>query len=213
MDQDTVDRIFEPFFTTKAVGQGTGMGLAVVHGIVKSHKGGINVDSGPGRGTVVRILLPVAAESGEKPDSGPVRVGSMPHGNGEHVLFVDDEVPLTDIGSQLLERIGYKVSGFNDSRAALEAFQADPEGYDLILTDQTMPGLTGLDLAREVRKVRDDIPIIICSGYAYRVSPDLAAKLHVSQLLLKPLQAGEVAEAVRSALEQGRDAGPAKAVG
>ncbi len=163
IDPGILERIFEPFFTTKGLGEGTGMGLAVVHGIVIGHGGAIAVDSAPGAGTTIRVFRPLAGEAGTAVDpTNPAVVGGT-----ERILVVDDDPALADLGAQLLESMGgYQTCPFTSSSQALEAFRADPQGFDLILTDQTMPTLTGTALAGASREIRPAIPVIVCSATA-----------------------------------------------
>jgi CheY-like chemotaxis protein len=198
MDQATQDRIFEPFFTTKEPGQGTGMGLAVVHGIVKSMKGAILLESAPGEGSSFHVYLPQLAV--EPTEYEQPSLDQMPRGK-EKVLFVDDEQALADLGARILRRLGYQVQSFTQSRQALTAFQQAPEAYDLVITDQTMPGLTGLELANAVRALRPNFPIILCTGHSDQVSESNASDMAISLFLFKPLSAANLAQAVRQVLD------------
>ena len=197
MNPDVMRRVFEPFFTTREVGKGTGMGLAVVYGIVKDLRGTITVESEPGRGSTFRVLLP-KAKSDEKAE--PVRAGLIPTGR-ERVLFVDDEEMLAEWGQATLSRLGYSVTALTDSNEALKAFTCDPSLFDLVITDQTMHSVTGLQLAREFLKKRPDLPIILCSGHSDSVNPDTARAAGIKDFLMKPLSKQELAEAVRRALD------------
>jgi CheY-like chemotaxis protein len=182
MDAATLERIFEPFFTTKPVGEGTGLGLSVVHGIVRSHEGAIAVDSRPGAGTTVRIYIPEAdaTPAGAVPETGEVR------GQGEHILYVDDEDTIVDTTSHLLERLGYRVTGFTDARQALEAFRSRAADFDAVVTDLAMPGLPGPDLARELRRLRPDVPLLFTSGYVRPEELELLRAIPRSSVVLKP---------------------------
>ena len=193
-----IDRIFDPFFTTKGVGEGTGLGLSLVHGIVSDLGGGIDVVSELGTGTQFEIWLPVAGET-HKPTVEETR--ELPSANGEIVMIVDDEQPLVALTEEMLARFGYEPVGFDSSAAALRAFQAQPQRFDVILTDEAMPELAGTDLAREIRQLRPDVPIILMSGYG---GPQLTARAvgcGVSEVLRKPLQSRELAEALARVLE------------
>jgi len=199
MDQATLGRIFEPFFTTKGPGVGTGMGLAVVHGIIKGHGGAITVSSQPGRGSTFEIYLPSMEE--QLPITEIAEDGPLPMGR-ESVLFVDDEAALADIGRQVLERLGYRVTTRTSSLEALGLFKAQPDRFDLVVTDQTMPHLTGVELAREMLKMRPDLPIILCTGFSEQISAEKARAMGIRRFVMKPLVIREVAAVIRSALDE-----------
>lgn len=198
MSQEVLERIFDPFFTTKARGQGTGMGLAVAHGIVKSHGGAIKAYSEAGKGSNFQVFLPVTPlEPREIPRARePIPMGF------ESILFVDDEKTLVDVGRLVLERLGYRVDGRTSSLEAFKAFQTHPEKYNLVITDQTMPQMTGVELAEKLLLIRPDIPIILCTGFSESVNPDLARDMNIRRLLMKPLIASELGAAIRKALDQ-----------
>ena len=198
MDQATMERIFEPFFTTKGVGRGTGLGLSVAHGIVTNYGGAIRADSALGQGTRFELLLPYyAAEVGEvEGEAAP----SAPVGKGR-ILFVDDEAALVRMAEKVLTRLGYSVVGETGSRAALEVFRENPTGFDLIVTDQTMPGMTGDALLGEIRKLRTDIPVLLCTGFNHRLSPERAREMGLDGYLMKPVLAHELGQAVGRALQ------------
>jgi len=199
MDPQTMERIFEPFFTTKDQGQGTGMGLAVVHGIVKSHHGAITVSSRPGRGSVFEVFLPlVEPPPAEEP---VVKEENIPRGT-ERLLVVDDEEPLAELVQQAFERLGYQAVMTTDSLEALRWIQEDPDRFDLIITDQTMPHLTGDRLAEAALKIRPELPIIICTGFSRRLSPAKAKRIGIRRLIMKPLIIAEMARQVREVLEE-----------
>ena len=192
-----IDRIFEPFFTTKNIGEGTGMGLAIAHGIVTRHGGVMTVESTPGEGSTFTIYLPQiihdtahAAEPSEP---------AMPPGVGR-ILFVDDEEVLARLGQALLERLGYDVVVFTSSLAALEAFQAEPYRFDLVITDQTMPAMTGATLVEELRHIRSDIPIILCTGFSHLMNAEKAEALGVDAFVMKPGVTQELAVAIQQVL-------------
>jgi PAS domain S-box-containing protein len=198
MDRPTMERIFEPFFTTKAVGVGTGMGLATVHGIVTSHNGAITVYSEPGKGTTFHVYLP-RLES-KAPDA-PLQVESIPTGK-ERILFVDDEASLARLGKQMLERLGYDVTARTSSVEALEAFRAKSDKFDLVITDQTMPNITGMELAEEMMRIRPDIPIILATGFSETISPERAKQLGIREYIMKPVAARELAQVTRQVLDE-----------
>ncbi len=193
-----IDRIFDPFFTTKELTEGTGMGLAVVHGIVTSHKGLITVTSRPETGTTFTILLPqiVAPMQNRRPS-----VGDLPTGR-EHILFVDDEAALVDMSTQLLERLGYRVTARTSSREALAKFSAAPQDVDLVITDMTMPQLTGKELAAAMLQIRPDLPIILCTGFSEIITEEAAQQVGIKAFTLKPIIMKELAETIRRVLDQ-----------
>ena len=168
-----IDRIFDPFFTTKRPGEGTGMGLAVVHGIVKSLNGAIAVASTPGIGSVFTVYLPIVVSA--KQQSLP-REGSDPPGGKEHILFVDDEPAIVEMNSMILKRLGYKVTAATSSVEALALFTHTPQVFDLVITDVTMPELTGAELAKRLRAIRSDIPIILVTGFSETVNAENARR-------------------------------------
>ncbi len=160
MDASTQQRIFEPFFTTRRVGKGTGLGLAVAHGIVASHGGAITVDTAPGKGTTFSVYLPETTEEAAPVDDTP----EAPAQSAGRVLLVDDEEQLVRVGAMLLERFGYEVTGFVRSDEALAAIRAEPRRFDVVVTDRNMPGIGGLELARAVGALRPDLPVVLVSG-------------------------------------------------
>jgi PAS domain S-box-containing protein len=195
MDHDVMRRIFEPFFTTKEVGEGTGMGLSVVYGVVKSLNGEITVESTPGIGTTFQVLLPKIAEEVSRDVIPEIQRGK------ERILFVDDEEILTDLGKGILERLGYSVTAMTNSKEALAVFSKAASQFDLVLTDQTMPGITGLTLAQELLKIRADIPIILATGHSDAVSAEKVSAMGIRGFLMKPLSKPELAAAVRKVLD------------
>ncbi len=198
MDTATLERIFEPFFTTKAQGEGSGLGLSVVHGIVKSHGGAVNVYSEVGRGTSFNIYFP-AANSNE-PGGADHQPASLPLGGGERVLFVDDEPSLIDCGQRMLQRLGYSVTAVPSASAALDLIRSGAHAFDCILTDFTMPQMSGIALARECRSLLPAIPIILMSGYCGVLTADSLRSHGIHELILKPFTPQTLAEAVRRAL-------------
>jgi signal transduction histidine kinase/ActR/RegA family two-component response regulator len=192
-----LERVFDPFFTTKGVGEGTGLGLSLVHGIVTDLGGAIDVKTRAGEGTTFEIWLPITAEIGQ-PAAEAVR--ELPRGHGETVMIVDDERPLVELTEEILAELGYEPVGFDSSAAALAAFRAAPERYDLILTDEAMPDLIGTELARHFRQCRPGVPIIVVSGHGGTQLAKAAALIGVNELLCKPLERRELAESLARVL-------------
>ncbi|MBU2548793.1 MAG: PAS domain S-box protein, partial [Proteobacteria bacterium] len=199
MDRETMNRIFEPFYTTKAPGEGTGMGLAVVFGIVKDHGGDLKVYSEPGQGTTFQVYLPLVLEPGPQAVEDETR--PLPRGT-ERILFVDDEAAISDLGRMILESLGYHVSAFNSSLDALSFFATHPDEVDLVLTDYTMPRMSGTDLARAMLKTRPDLPILLCTGFSSQISGEAALALGIRRFLMKPLDVREMAETIRAVLDE-----------
>jgi signal transduction histidine kinase/ActR/RegA family two-component response regulator len=192
------ERIFEPYFTTKGKGEGTGLGLSLVHGIVSGLGGVVNVYSEPGHGTTFKVYLPLIAGA----DPGEVEVASeVAPGGEESILVVDDEEAITHLERRILEKLGYRVTEFTASEEALQAFRAAPEGFDLVITDMTMPKLNGDELAREVLRIRPGMPIIICTGFSGLIDPEKAKAMGISEFMLKPVEKSELARAVRRVLD------------
>jgi PAS domain S-box-containing protein len=198
MDEEVRNRIFEPFFTTKPVGEGTGLGLSVVYGIVKSHRGGITVYSEPGKGSVFKVYLPKVDTDVSVEAEIPKPI---PRGN-ERILLLDDEEIVVNSVQNMLQHIGYKVTALTDSQAALKLFSANPSEFDLVMTDQTMPFMTGEDLSKELIRIRPDIPMILCTGYSDLISSEKATAMGFRGFILKPFNVREGAELVRSVLDQ-----------
>jgi PAS domain S-box-containing protein len=194
IESSVLHRIFDPFFTTKEPGEGTGMGLAVVHGIVKSHGGVITVESEPGKGTTFEIYFPVLESEATKAVSD-ASLRDVGKGKGR-VLFVDDEEALVLLSGQLLSRLGYDVVTRTSSLEALEAFRANPDRFDLVITDQTMPQMTGIELAQEMLLIRPDIPIILCTGFSEAVTPEKAKSIGIREYLMKPLVMRQMADTI-----------------
>jgi two-component system, cell cycle sensor histidine kinase and response regulator CckA len=194
---EIVDRVFDPYFTTKDVGKGTGMGLAVVHGIVKSHHGSISVESELGKGTTFKILFPAVKE---KIGDEPKEAQELPTGK-EKILFVDDEESMVNLNQQRLEKLGYKVIPKTDPLEALEFFSTNPDQIDLIISDMTMPHMAGDKLAQEILNIRPDMPIIICTGYSERMSEDRAQEIGIRKYIEKPIEMANLARSVREVLD------------
>jgi PAS domain S-box-containing protein len=197
MTPETLMRVFEPFFTTKPVGKGTGMGMSVVFGIIRSHGGAIGIESTLGQGTNVNVYLPFHA--GDTAEVG--RITSTPRGRGERIMVVDDEPALTKLTCKLMEKFGYSMKGFTSSVDALKHFEEKPQAFDLIITDQTMPEITGINLTRKVLSIRPDIPVIICTGHSETLNEVEAIKAGASSLLGKPLESTILATTIRKALD------------
>jgi CheY-like chemotaxis protein/anti-sigma regulatory factor (Ser/Thr protein kinase) len=195
---DVVERIFDPFFTTRGVGKGTGLGLSLVHGIVTDLGGAIDVKSVPGKGTCFEIWLPVTTEVAKPATTAAVR--ELPRGRGETVMIVDDEPMLVALAEEMLAGLGYEPVGFESSRQALQVFRSKPGRFDLVLTDEAMPELVGSELAREIRLLRPDIPIILMSGHGGAALAQRAAAIGVEEVLHKPLQSVDLAEALARAV-------------
>jgi PAS domain S-box-containing protein len=197
MDPETMKRIFDPFFTTKSVGEGTGLGLSVVHGIVRAHKGAIEVRSTPGQGTTFTIHLPLAAQSEEAPEAP---VTPTPRGAGQVIAVVDDEDFVLSFTKLALIRLGYHAVAFDSPVKCLEALRGEHADCALLLTDQTMPGMKGIELAAQVREIAPTMPAIIMSGYFSKISPDTLTRIGRVSLIAKPFTADELARAIQRAL-------------
>ncbi len=195
---DIQERIFDPYFTTKEKGVGTGLGLAVVHGIVKKSNGTIRVESEIGKGSAFHVYLPQVDLSAAKPAEYP----AIPRGGFERILFVDDEKMLVDVGEQILRRLGYDVVSRTSPLEALELFKARPKDFDLVISDQTMPGLTGDALASELMKLNPEIPVILCTGYSQMIDHRHAKEKGIRALVMKPILISELAGAIRAVLEK-----------
>ncbi len=199
MDAATLENIFVPFFTTKAVGEGTGLGLAVVHGVAQGHEGAIDVDSRPGQGTTFTLYLPTSEMQSRaaEPDVDAA-VGASPGSadGGRHILYLDDDEALVFLTQRMLERRGYRISGYTDQEEALAALRADPAGFDLVVTDYNMPGLSGLDVARAVRAIRADLPVAVASGFIDEALRAQAEGAGVRELIFKAAAAEDLCEAL-----------------
>jgi len=193
------ERVFDPFFTTRGVGGGTGLGLAVVHGIVQDRGGGIVMESEPGRGATFTVYLPVVegGRTGEEPGD---RSTGLPGGT-ERILLVDDEPLIARLGRQLLERRGYEVEIRESGTDALDCFRRDPERFDLVVTDMAMPGMRGDRLAEEILAIRPDVPVVLATGYSSQISEERAGRLGIRALVMKPLTQSELADTVRRVLD------------
>jgi|GEM_PF-1226001 len=196
MPPEVQERIFEPFFTTKEIGEGTGLGLAVVHGIVTSHGGAISVESAPGQGTTFRVYLPRCAE----PATTLAPMQERAPSGSERILLVDDEAPLARLLHIRLTHLGYQVVMCTSSAEALEVFQKAPRQFDLVITDQTMPQMTGEGLARALRRLRPDLPIILCTGFSHVMTPERAQRLGIDAFCMKPIKIQELGLIIRQVL-------------
>jgi PAS domain S-box-containing protein len=194
---DILERIFDPYFTTKEMGEGTGLGLAVAEGIIQSHGGAITVESGPGVGTVFQVFIPMVEKSEiTQPAETPPPILT---GQGR-VLFVDDEPALTDLGQAILKKLGFEVEALTSSAAALEKFLQNPRKYDLAIVDLTMPQMTGIEMARKLLEIRPDLPIILSSGFAERISTDAAKEMGIRELIIKPWSVRALMETIKKVL-------------
>jgi PAS domain S-box-containing protein len=203
MDNATMQRIFDPFFTTKPTGQGTGLGLSVVHGIMKAHDGAVTVYSQPEKGTTFRLYFPAA-------DAQPILAPPPPRkiaaGNGERVLYIDDDEAIMHLSTRILERLGYRVSGFTHPEEALAVFSECPHEFDVAVTDLSMPGMSGFDLARVLRKARPDLPVLMTSGYVRPQDRAVAQELGIHEFILKPNTVEELGHSLDKVFRELRDA-------
>jgi len=198
--QDKIGFIFEPYYTTKAFGEGTGLGLAMVQGVVEAYGGRIIVNSAEGDGTTFRIYLPVTRKRGKKV---LCEEQELPTGR-ERILFVDDEAPLVKMGGQVLSRLGYAVTTSTSSVEAVELFRSKPRDFDLVITDMTMPNMTGDQLTIEVMKIRPDVPVVLCTGYSKKMSEEKAKEIGIKAFAYKPIVKAELAQTVRNVLDEAK---------
>lgn len=198
MGAEVLERIFEPYYTTKELGKGTGLGLSVIHGIIKNHGGDISVSSQPGKGTEFTVYLPVIEDVDVEAE--PAQTTTATHGN-ERILLIDDEKQIIDIEQQILERLGYTVTPKTDSQEALEEFAALPEKFDLVITDMTMPKMTGDQLARKIMDIKPDIPVILCTGFNETINEEKALAMGIDKFIMKPIVKDELARAIRTVLD------------
>jgi len=199
MTPDVRDRIFEPYFTTKRGRDGTGLGLATVHGIVKLHDGAVTVYSEPGEGTTFNVFLPICTPELEEHEGG-APAPPLPRGNGELILVVDDEEAIVQMVEIALRHLGYDIEAFGSSVKALEAFESNPDRYDCVVTDQTMPTLTGAELARRLLQRRPELPIVLCSGFSEAINDEKARELGIREYIMKPMTTRVLADAVHRVL-------------
>ena len=200
IDASSKEHLFDPFFSTKEVGKGTGMGLSLAHGIIHKHGGHILVDSKIGQGTIIKIILPqVSRPNNTKRSNKDIQsVTDKSKNTHKHILIVDDEVAITIYLSELLQQYGYKVKAFNNSQDALAYFEANYDEIDLVLTDQTMPNITGAEMAEKMLEVRNDIPIILCTGFSESVNENTALAMNISSYMEKPIRADELLNTISS---------------
>lgn len=201
MPAEVVERIFEPFFTTKKQGEGTGMGLAVVHGIVQSHHGVIAVESNLAQGSTFVVFLPLAADSVDENRNSTEVEAPVSQPGDERILWIDDEAMLATLGKEILEPLGYSVTTMTSATEALREFESDVQAFDLIVTDQTMPEMTGDMLAKDVLSLRPDIPIIICTGHSAILDAEKAKGIGIKKLLMKPIESQVLIKEVRAVLD------------
>ena len=199
IDPDVVERIFDPFFTTKRQGEGTGMGLAMVHGIVKRHDGHVVLDNRPGQGAAFHVFLPLTSDA-ERPVAEAAADLVFREGR---ILFVDDEKPLVDIGREMLQSCGFEVVTRTSSVEALEAFRHRAGDFDLVITDQTMPNMTGMELAREILRLRPNMPIILCTGFSDAVSYDRLRDIGIGDFIMKPILKHDLISSISRLLAEG----------
>jgi len=201
IDPALMDKIFDPYFTTKEQGKGTGLGLSVVYGLVRGHRGDIRVCSEAGEGTTFTVYLPLIKKSCE---TAPAVNKEIDKTGTERILLVDDEIQIVKMVKKILESLGYRVISRTGSPDALDAFKTDPNAFDLVLTDMTMPDMTGDQLAKELITIRPDIPIIICTGFSERINSEKAAGMGIKGFLMKPIIKSEMARMVRNVLDEAR---------
>jgi CheY-like chemotaxis protein len=199
MDASTLEHIFDPFYTTKKPGAGTGLGLPIVEGVVRSHQGAIRVRSEPGAGTRFDLFFPcVAADVEPASDDAP----NAPRGKSQRILYLDDEEALVFLAGRFLSGLGYQVKGCKRPEEALEAFKADPAGFDLLVTDLNMPGMSGLDVASECLKVRNDLPVALASGYVTDELREKARALGIRAVIYKPNLVEDLAQSIHRLLNE-----------
>jgi PAS domain S-box-containing protein len=198
MDAATAQRVFEPFFTTKAPGEGTGLGLAVVHGIMQGHDGAVSLYSQPGEGTTFHLYFPAHDAQAELP---PEEVKVIPRGNGERILFIDDERPLVELGERMLTHLGYSVTALTSSMDSVALFERDPS-FDVVITDLTMPGMDGIRVAQRLHEIRSDVRIILTTGYSGAMHSDHIKELGVRAVLIKPNTMRSLGETVNAVLQE-----------
>jgi CheY-like chemotaxis protein len=197
IDSRIIDKIFDPYFTTKEVGRGSGMGLAVVHGIVKNHGGGITVDSIEGQGATFNVFFPLVERNAEEEiqEDEALQLGQ------ETILIVDDEPSIVNMMAQMLQRLGYGVEAKLNPNEAIEMLQSGSRQIDLVISDMTMPGMTGIQLFEQVKKIQPDIPVIIYTGHSDQIDPKKAKELGIAALAMKPITKHMIARTIRTVLD------------
>jgi CheY-like chemotaxis protein len=197
IDSRIIDKIFDPYFTTKEVGRGSGMGLAVVHGIVKNHGGGITVDSIEGQGATFNVFFPLVERNAEEEiqEDEALQLGQ------ETILIVDDEPSIVNMMAQMLQRLGYGVEAKVNPNEAIEMLQSGSRQIDLVISDMTMPGMTGIQLFEQVKKIQPDIPVIIYTGHSDQIDPKKAKELGIAALAMKPITKHMIARTIRTVLD------------
>ncbi len=201
MDASVLDRVFEPYYTTKEQGKGTGLGLSVIHGIVKNHRGDITAASSPGKGTVFTVYLPVVEDGDVQTEIEPVNGAEK---GTERILLIDDEEQIVAMERQMLENLGYQVTARTDSVEALKEFSKKPQNYDLVITDMTMPYMTGDELAQKLLDIKPDIPVILCTGFNEDITEEKALSMGIQKFVMKPVIKNDLATTIRNVLDQNR---------
>jgi CheY-like chemotaxis protein len=198
MEPAVMDRIFEPYYTTKLHGKGTGLGLAVIHGIVKNHGGDIIADSQLGKGSTFYVFLPVIDDIDVQTKTPTFTTAAR---GSERILLVDDEAQIIDMEQQILENLGYTVTSSTDSQEAMELFTRNPEDFDLVITDMTMPHMTGDRLAQRLLDIKPEIPIILCTGFNEAITEEKALAMGIQKFVMKPVVKNELASTIRAVLD------------
>ena len=198
MDSAVMDRIFEPYYTTKEQGKGTGLGLSVIHGIVKNHAGDITVTSSPGKGTTFKVYLPIIEDADIVTEFEPSNGSARGH---ERILLIDDEAQIVSMEQQMLENLGYQVTARTDSVEALKEFSQQPQSFDLVITDMTMPQMTGDELAQKLLSIKPDIPVILCTGFNEDITEEKALSMGIQKFVMKPVIKNDLATTIRTVLD------------
>jgi CheY-like chemotaxis protein len=201
MDSAVLERIFEPFYTTKPPGQGTGLGLSMVHGIMKAHRGTVRVETALGRGTRVHLYLP-AAPPGRASEERPGEALRVTRGAGARVLFVDDEPALVDLAVRSLSAMNYRVTGLSNAEQALAIIRATPAAFDIVVTDHNMPGASGIELAQCVAEIHPGLPILLVSGFLREDEARRATEVGVAEIVMKPVTYEQLSVSIRGVLER-----------